>query len=77
MVAGVFAQLNNLRLEAGQPSLGFLNPFIYQNPGGFHDVTVGVNDGGYGVGFPATAGWDPASGMGTPNYEALKKLVMR
>ena len=62
VVAGIFAQLNNLRLKAGKPSLGFLNPLIYQNPQAFHDVTAGMNDGGYGVGFAAAPGWDPASG---------------
>jgi tripeptidyl-peptidase-1 len=28
--SGVMALLNDLRLAAGKPSLGFLNPFIYQ-----------------------------------------------
>lgn len=75
VVAGIFAQLNNIRLSAGKPALGFVNPLIYQNPNAFHDVTEGTNDGGYRVGFTAAKGWDPASGMGTPNYTALKKVV--
>merc|ERR1712146_276578 len=75
VVAGIFAQLNNVRLSAGKPALGFVNPLIYQNPNAFHDVTEGTNDGGYRVGFTAAKGWDPASGMGTPNYTALKKVV--
>ena len=36
VVAGVFARLKGLRLAAGLPPLGFLNPFIYRNPSGFH-----------------------------------------
>lgn len=24
----------------------------------------------------ATVGWDPVTGLGTPNFEALKKLVL-
>jgi len=32
VVAGVFALLNGIRLEAGKPALGYLNPFIYKNP---------------------------------------------
>ena len=75
VVAGIFAQLNNVRLSAGKPALGFVNPLIYQNAHAFYDVTEGTNDGGYKIGFTATKGWDPASGMGTPNYVALKKIV--
>ncbi len=81
VAAGVFAKLNGIRLKNKNPVLGFLNPFIYQNPQGFHDVTVGCNGCQAGVfkntgnGFTAIVGWDAASGVGTPNYEALSKLV--
>merc|ERR1712146_697227 len=75
VVAGIFTQLNNIRLNAGKPALGFVNPLIYQNPNAFYDVTTGTNDGGYKIGFEATKGWDPASGMGTPNFTALKKVI--
>ena len=73
--AGVFAQLNDLVLAKGDPPLGFLNPLIYQNAQAFFDVTSGINDEGTGIGFTAVAGWDPATGMGTPNYAALKEVV--
>merc|ERR1711953_76753 len=76
VVAGVFAKLNGLRLAAGKSPLGFLNPFIYQNPSGFQDVKSGRNDAGTSYGFSAVAGWDPATGFGTPDYETLSKLVM-
>jgi len=76
VVAGVFARLNGLRLSAGKPPLGFLNPFIYKNPGGFQDVTSGVNGGGRKYGFKAIKGWDPATGLGTPDFEALSRAVM-
>ena len=77
VVAGVFARLNGLRLAAGKSPMGFLNPFIYKNPTGFQDVTQGVNDEGKSsnYGFTAVAGWDPATGLGTPDYDALSKLV--
>merc|ERR1719506_3168448 len=39
VVGGIFAKLNGLRLAAGAPAMGFLNPFIYQNPQAFFDVT--------------------------------------
>ena len=75
VAAGVFAQLNDLVLAKGDPPLGFLNPLIYQNAQAFFDVTSGINDEGTGIGFTAVAGWDPATGMGTPNYAALKEVV--
>jgi len=75
VVAGVFALLNELRFQKGKPALGFLNPLIYQNPQAFNDVTSGKNNAGTGNGFTAIKGWDAATGMGTPNYEALADAV--
>jgi tripeptidyl-peptidase-1 len=76
VVAGIFAQLNNVRLNAGKSSLGFLNQFIYQNPTAFNDVTSGTNNDGQTAGFTAIAGWDPATGMGTPIYSKLATAVL-
>ncbi|CAE8703727.1 unnamed protein product [Polarella glacialis] len=76
VVAGVFAKLNGLRLKARKPPLGFLNPFIYQNPSAFQDVTSGKNSATRKWGFTAVKGWDPATGFGTPDYEALAKASM-
>jgi len=75
VVAGIFAQLNDVRLKAGKSSLGFLNQLIYQNPSAFNDVTSGTNDDGQTSGFTAISGWDAATGMGTPNYDKLAVLV--
>merc|ERR1719482_1670735 len=77
VVAGIFALLNGLRASKGQRPLGFLNPFIYQNPHAFQDVTSGKNTGGLQqYGFKAINGWDAATGMGTPDFEALSKVVL-
>jgi tripeptidyl-peptidase-1 len=78
VVAGIFAKLNGLRLAKGCPPMGFLNPFIYKNPSAFQDVTSGKNTGGNlrGFGFTAIEGWDAATGLGTPDYEALAKAAM-
>jgi len=75
--AGIFALLNDLRLQNGKASLGFLNPLIYQNLAAFNDITTGSNSAGAcGVtGWPAKAGWDAATGVGTPNYAKLAKIV--
>lgn len=77
VVAGVFARLNGLRAAAGQKPMGFLNPFIYQNPSGFQDVASGTNGGSRVYGFTAVKGWDAATGLGTPDFESLSKLAVR
>jgi subtilase family serine protease len=59
--------------------LGFINPKLYSlaaNPatysGDFFDVTTGNNTADPSVpGFDATTGWDPVTGLGTPNAAAL------
>ncbi|KAI0294261.1 family S53 protease [Multifurca ochricompacta] len=43
--AGVVALLNNELEAVGKHPLGFLNPFLYSNPGVFTDITSGSNPG--------------------------------
>lgn len=76
VVAGVFARLNALRNQSDLPPLGFLNPFIYQNPDAFNDVQKGDNRWQGPEGFQAVKGWDPSTGMGTPNFEKLAKAAI-
>merc|ERR1711981_737062 len=61
--AGVIALLNDARLQAGKPVLGFLNPWIYKNMAKWNDITSGSNSGCEGDGCPATKGWDAATGV--------------
>merc|ERR1712166_1248056 len=70
-LTSIYMFLNNARLAAGKPALGFLNPFIYQNAAAFNDVTSGKNNAGSGNGFTAVKGWDAATGFGTPDYTKL------
>jgi subtilase family serine protease len=72
--ASIVALANQLK---GGP-VGFINPTLYQigcsarYGSDFHDVTVGNNQlTGTPVGFPAAAGWDDATGLGTPNVANL------
>jgi hypothetical protein len=58
--------------------LGLINPTLYALGVGpnygtyFYDVTTGNNQAAPSVqGFPATTGWDPVTGLGTPNAAAL------
>ena len=80
VVAAVVAKLNELRLAKGGKPLGFLNPWIYKvgAAGAFNDVTSGRNCGRDTCtteGFPAIAGWDAATGFGTPNFEKLSQMI--
>ena len=67
--AGMIALLNDIRLEAGKPVLGFLNPLLYANPDIFNDITEGSN------GFHCAKGWDPVTGLGTMNFEKFRTLI--
>ncbi|KIK63626.1 hypothetical protein GYMLUDRAFT_40692 [Collybiopsis luxurians FD-317 M1] len=70
--SSVIALLNDELLKAGKSPLGFINPWIYANPQAFNDITTGNNPGCGTQGFPAKVGWDPVTGLGTPNYSALR-----
>lgn len=74
--AAIFALLNDLRMEAGKSSLGFLNPLIYKSAAAFNDITLGSSTGGRcGHGWPSKAGWDAATGLGTPDYARLAQVI--
>ncbi|KAJ7881181.1 peptidase S8/S53 domain-containing protein [Mycena leptocephala] len=75
-VAGVVALLNDFRISNGEPSLGFLNPLFYSTAkAGFNDIVSGSNPGCSQTGFTATTGWDPVTGLGTPDFLRLQALV--
>jgi len=71
MWAGYLALANEQAASKGDKPPGFINPAIYHLGLGsdydidFHDITVGNN------GFPATKGYDLASGWGSPNKDGL------
>ncbi|KAG6888473.1 hypothetical protein C0995_008046 [Termitomyces sp. Mi166 len=74
-VAAIFSLLNDVRLAANKPSLGFVNPLIYSHPSAFNDIVSGSNPGCGTNGFTARAGWDPVTGLGTPDFAKLKLIV--
>lgn len=74
--AALLTRINDERLKAGKPTVGYVNPTLYKNPQAMHDITVGSNPGCNTNGFTASAGWDPVTGLGTPNYPALLKVFM-
>jgi len=71
MWAGYLALVNEQAVSNGNPTLGFINPSLYTIGAGssygtdFHDITSGSN------GFSATAGYDLATGWGSPNASGL------
>ncbi|KAL1949193.1 hypothetical protein VTO73DRAFT_10999 [Trametes versicolor] len=74
--ASVVALLNDQLLNAGQSPLGFLNPFLYsKGVAALNDITSGSNPGCGTQGFPAAAGWDAVTGLGTPDFTKLSGVV--
>ncbi|KAH9940543.1 subtilisin-like protein [Epithele typhae] len=74
--ASIVALLNDALLKNGGSPLGFLNPFLYQSgASAFNDITRGSNPGCGSNGFTAAAGWDPVTGLGTPNFNRLLSAV--
>ena len=71
MVASVMALLNAARASVNKSALGFANPLLYAHPEAMMDIVQGK-----GNGFPVAAGWDPATGLGMPQAEKLRKIVM-
>ncbi|KAI1437512.1 subtilisin-like protein [Xylaria sp. CBS 124048] len=90
--AGIVGLLNDARLRARTPVLGFLNPLLYLHPAALNDITLGGSTGcdgharfgGAPNGSPvipyaswnATKGWDPVSGLGTPDFPKLLKAAL-
>ncbi|KAJ4463898.1 subtilisin-like protein [Lentinula lateritia] len=73
--ASVVALLNDELLGKGKAPMGFMNPWIYAHPEAFNDITDGSNPGCGTTGFPALKGWDPVTGVGSPNYQAMRKAL--
>jgi len=79
----IIALLNSYRLNQNKAPLGFVVPLIYQayaaDPTTFTDITSGNNKCTENCcakeGYEATTGWDPVTGLGTPNFPKLLKFV--
>jgi len=73
-----FAGLVAIADQIAGHGLGQINPTLYKLANGpdystyFYDVTTGNNQTDPSVpGYPATTGWDPITGLGTPNAANL------
>ncbi|KAH9175625.1 subtilisin-like protein [Lactarius sanguifluus] len=69
VVAGIISLLNDYLLSVGRSPLGFLNPWLYGvGLPGINDIISGSNPGCDTDGFSAAVGWDPVTGLGTPDF---------
>jgi subtilase family serine protease len=73
-----FAGLVAIADQIAGHGLGQINPTLYRLASGanygtyFYDVTTGNNQADPSIpGYPATTGWDPVTGLGTPNAATL------
>ncbi|MBV9232543.1 MAG: S8/S53 family peptidase [Candidatus Eremiobacteraeota bacterium] len=71
-VAPLWAALIALMNQKRGSNVGFVNPKLYalqgaaNNPAPFHDITSGTNGA-----YAAAPGWDPCTGLGTPEGSRL------
>lgn len=81
LTAGAFALQSSAARAQGRPALGFVNPLLYSlastSPGDsthpLFDITIGTNDvWDIGV-YPATPGFDLATGLGSVMHGALER----
>jgi tripeptidyl-peptidase-1 len=88
IVAGVMTLLNNYLLNAGKAPLGFPNPLLYTmaasaGANAFNLIESGNNkctEGAcckYGYLVPSNGGWNPVTGLGTPNYGNMLKYIQQ
>ncbi|KAF8267704.1 peptidase S8/S53 domain-containing protein [Lactarius quietus] len=75
-VAGIISLLNDYLLSKGKQPLGFLNPWLYGlGVVGMNDIKSGSNPGCGTEGYSAIAGWDPVTGLGTPDFLNLQAII--
>ena len=65
--AALVARINSLLGN----NIGYITPYLYQNPSFFNDITVGNNATNSTTGYLSTVGWDAVTGLGTPNGQKI------
>ncbi|KAI9871485.1 MAG: hypothetical protein M1830_002862, partial [Pleopsidium flavum] len=72
----IITLINEARIDLGKGPVGFINPALYSHPYVLNDITSGGNRGCGTPGFTATTGWDPVTGLGTPNFPKMLALFL-
>jgi kumamolisin len=60
--AALLTRINQKLKTDHKSPVGFINPVLYKSQSAFRDVTQGNNSG-----YSAARGWDPCTGLGSPN----------
>lgn len=76
VTGSILTGINEVRLDIGKKPIGFINPVLYQHPEVLFDITSGGNQGCGTPGFTAVPGWDPVTGLGTPNFPKMLALFL-
>ena len=92
VAAGLLTLINDALLHQGLPPLGLVNPLLYSlaatTPAAFNDIVMGSNfDGDWQpqcaqfdslcpYGFTTQPGWDPVSGIGSPNFVVIRDAAV-
>ncbi|KAF3385024.1 Aorsin [Penicillium rolfsii] len=74
--AAIINRIVDERLAIGKGPIGFLNPVMYDSDWVLSDIVNGSNPGCGTHGFSAAVGWDPVTGLGTPNYGKMLQLFL-
>lgn len=75
-LGSILTLINEARFNIGKGSLGFINPVAYAHPEIFNDITQGGNQGCGTPGFTSVSGWDPVTGLGTPNFPKMSSVFL-
>ncbi|KAK6004110.1 hypothetical protein QM012_008960 [Aureobasidium pullulans] len=85
-VTGIVGLVDSALIDAGKTPLGFMNPSIYSiGREAFQDIDDGSSKGCWQVtsknktatvDLSATTGWDPITGIGTPDFRKLLSIAM-
>ena len=75
IMAGMIARLKS-STKVGLSSPEY-NSLLYKNTNAFYDITTGNNDSYLPKGYATTTGWDPVTGLGSPNGVALYSLLIQ
>ena len=86
LMAAMITLWNDIRFAEGKGPLGFINPLLYKlsltHPEVFNDVSFGDNacllrdQKCCDFGFEATTGYDSVSGLGSPKFQEVAKLIL-
>jgi len=83
VIGALVSILNDYLLSKGLQPLGFINPLLYkifaEDLTAYNDISMGNNNCTESCcsihGFQAAKGWDPVTGLGTPNFPKMFTYV--